>query len=70
MVNIKKYLKEEKCIIMPFILKLLSRNLNGNTHTFLNRASVGLRKFLKDIQFVTGKKKKKNRDLNPGYLVS
>lgn len=70
MVNIKKYLKEKKCIIMPFILKLLSRNLNGNTHTFLNRASVGLRKFLKDIQFVTGKKKKKTRDLNPGYLVS
>ena len=55
---------------MPLILKLLlSRDLNGNTHTLLNRASVGLRKFLKDMQFVTGKKKQ-NRDLNPGYLVS
>lgn len=44
---------------MPLILKLLlSRDLNGNTHTLLNRASVGLRKFLKDMQFVTGKKNK------------
>ena len=46
---------------MPFILKLQSRNLNGNTHTLLNRASVGLRKYLKDIQLVTGKKTNKQR---------
>lgn len=47
---------------MPLILKLLlSRDLNGNTHTLLNRASVGLRKFLKDMQFVTVKKNKKQR---------